>query len=498
MANNLIIPPAPGSPQPEPSDEELRNMSPEQFDALYKQHVGYGPMDRGYYANTETQAKAGAKEGAAGMLGTPAWLANMITAGGKHVTGALGGEFPATPEDVRKATAPYSTEAILQGKSNMPIPGVGRLALTPEQQQSPQNLWERFARGGAANVVGTAPLAALGPLSPAAIGARALSVLGRSGAATALGEGLGWLGDKYFPELAPWLKAGGTMLGYGAPGGLPGGFTAASRAERAARAPFAQTLEQAKQPVSAAERTGSRVMATAEQKGSARPDIAELKLDTRVKNRSQLESELKQVSADAKTAGVNRQEVQYINSQIDRAVDPKKGIVGNRGKINGEDYFKLSRQWEDMQNPHVNKLGQVLDRHVSENSPVWARNRENLSHVPDLETLEEAHRGIPFPKPYDPGEALATVGGAIPLIHALSTGSAMGPMAETASLLAMLRAPHVAGGILKGLSPIARSAPGQAFMGGWPTNQAATYAALLAGPGQRVSKDIWDPGQPVK
>src|SRR5262249_35281191 len=129
---DLTIPPAPGSQPPELTDEELDKLSPEQLQALQKRVAGpfTGDMPVQSDTNIGAQAKAGAKEGVAGFLGVPSWAAKMGTAGALGASGALGwGEEVPGAREIQKFAEPYSTEAVLQGKSKWPIPGVSNLGL---------------------------------------------------------------------------------------------------------------------------------------------------------------------------------------------------------------------------------------------------------------------------------------------------------------------------------------------------------------------------------
>src|SRR6516164_157048 len=484
----------PSGPPDIPTDEELEKMSLEQLQALQKQRAGpftgTAPVQPGYFTNTPTQAVAGAKEGAANLLGTPSFLAKMGSAGALGMSGALGwGEEVPGAEQIQKFAQPYSTEAVLQGKSQWP--GVGGLALTPGQQQPPQNFAEHLARSGAANLVGTAPLALAGPEAAMAAALRSVggTVTGETAAkAMELAQ---------TPEAAPWARAIGTFAGYGLPGGLPtGGWSSAGRQAQNARTAAANTLRGAGFPVSIAEERGSRLMAMGEQYPSDRSAVKELidsKLNTRIPSQATgnpLNHDLSQAMLNAQSDGASGGQARAMANQIGELGK----VTNKKGRIDADDYFRFSQRWGQSQNPRMNALAQVLDKHMADQNAVWGTHRPNLSNIRELGQLEKAQERVPFPEPFNPGHAIGAAAGAAAPIH-YYMGGTVGPALEASALGLMLKAPELAQAPAQALSPLFRSAPGQAWMRGWPTNQAATYAALLAGPGQRLGKDIAQPQQ---
>lgn len=496
-----------GTPQPpaELSDEELDKMPLEDLQALHTRLGGsFGPKPAPApaagrsafdYSNVPTQAKAGGKEGAAGLLGAPAFLANMFAAGGTGAMGSL--DFDKSTVDpakfrerVRERTAPYSTETILQGKSSIPF--TSGLGLTPEQQQPPQNFLEHLARSGTANAVGVAPLALTNPeMIPA--------LLGRTAAATLAGEsGAKLMESLGSPEAAPWARAAGNFLGFGPVRGFQ---TAPERAAATTR------LTEAGFPVSVAERSGSRWAGTLEQSApKGREAIGQL-AGTNMNvspNTSNIQRDL-QTIANRGHRGMTPQQQGNVTANIDYFNRLSAG-----GHLSAEDYLTFSKNLEKLgkSNPTLAKMADRLDKEMMDQNPIWRGKpatgisrlwskgepsmRERLAGT-DIAGLERAQRELGFPAPFEVSEGVGATLGPVGYgaAHLMGHPGAAEP-AMLFSLLGLTKASRTA---MAPISPLARSAPGQAWMGGWPTNQTATYATLLAGPGKRLSSDIWDPSQ---
>ena len=466
----LKIPGAPGGV--ELTDEELDKMPVEQLQALQKQ---YAVPDVG--ADVRKQIIPGLKEGGAGLLGSPAELASA----GAGILSAGNVISPETERNIRAATAPFGQQAWAETK----FPFVGQaLKLSPEEQQPPKTFPGQVTR------TFSSYLPSLGAAAPFA-GAEAIpymtQALLRSGAAAGLSEGAGRVMEAAgTPEAAPYARALAAPIGFGP----VQGFKAS-----AARGPSATMLERAGMPVSAAQRSGSRLAATLEQQAPAGAEgvISKLRqgqLDPQENNWA-VRQDLGKVWVDASNSGAPATVVNPVNREIGRF----QAAAGPKAKpISADEYFKMSKKWGDSNNPYVQQLGDVLDRHMAQQNPAWEGMRDRLDHVPDLKSLSKAQERVPFPEPYKPDDTYGALMG--PAAAGAAHLAGFGPTAaESAMLFSLMGLPKVTQTVMKGIGPLFRSAPGQAYMSGWPGSTTANYAALLAGPVTHHLQDITKPKQ---
>lgn len=475
---DVNIPPAPGSAPTIPSDEELDKMSLEQLQALQKQLTPVQPNLQGpgalslpeYNADVRKQVVPGLKEGVAGILGSPAEIANI----GASTLSQFGDVPQSVEQTIRSKAAPYTAQEWQKW---------GPLKMSPEEQQPPKTFPGQVTRAFSSYLPATVPLGATGGLSGM------VQALLRSGAAAGLSESGGYLADRLgSPEAANAMRAGGAALGFGPVRGF--GATAA-------REGAADLLRGAGYPVSAAEQSGSRLAATLEQRPPVRKGIDELragKLDPQENNWA-VRMDMGKVWQNASNSGAPATVVNPIN----RGINELQAAHGPKGKpISADEYFKLSKKWGDSNNPYVQQLGQVLDRHMAQQNPAWEGMRGRLENVPDLKSLSKAEGRLPFPDPYQPNERIGAIAAMAPLAQTLLGSGAGAPAAESAMLYALMGTkPSIEAG-LSGLGHVARSPMGQAWMRGWPTKAPPTYAALLAGPAQRYLPDYSQQQQEVK
>jgi hypothetical protein len=278
---------------------------------------------------------------------------------------------------------------------------------------------------------------------------RALPAIGLTGGESALptisrtlGSALGSTSAGALTNDNPWAQMAGALIGYGgAPTGLPAAATP--------RAAMANTLEQAGVPVSAAERTGSRVRATLEgqspgdrtsqitdqmlsQGGIVRPtgntepisglitkrgrDLGaqadDLISNTSLPINNKLWSDigyldLRHTASGTGTATGNP--TSLIDPNVHQAYEDFHNLVSGTRLLTGKQYRDLSEQWGSSDNPTIRQMGNLLDNEMEKAHPEWSKWNEDWANYKGLKAASDAAGGTGTTNGLDPSVVRSTI-----------------------------------------------------------------------------------------
>jgi hypothetical protein len=350
----------------------------------------------------------GIAQGLEAVKTAPASLASLAATGVGAAAQKIP-QFPGVPEGTANAVsgAADKVNSVLQPYTYGPeMSALTKQApeLGYEAQTIPGKLVENAGRA--------LPSVALG-------GEGALPTISRT-----LGSAAGATGGDWASGGSPWGQMAGALLGYG---GAPTGVPAANDV----RGAWANTLEQSGVPVSAAERTGSRVRATLEGQspgdrtapitaqmlklgGIPQPTNQPLSqlISQRTRDLGTQANTLEQTTSlpvsnnlwntignidlqhtASGTGATTGNATSLINPEVHQAYTDFSDLASGGRTLTGKQYRDFSQKWNSSDVPEVRKMGQALDTEMQKAHPEWEDFNTNWANLQGLKAASEAAGG---------------------------------------------------------------------------------------------------------
>lgn len=372
---------------------------------------------------------AGLARGAIGFETTPGTLASTAVGAGGWLANQAAQHIPGTSQE-QADTWSKGIQGGTQKAQDFLYPGTYDAAVKDVAKSYPGVNYQaqtepgRVAQSVSEFIAGGVPMAMMTG------GESLVPAIGKNVAA-----GLGSEAAGYLSNDNPYARMVGALVGYG---GMPSG----AKAPTTPRGAMAETLDQAGVPVSAAQRTGSRLRATLEgpagdnssavsdalfqqggvtrQPGNLAPisDLVAQRGRALGQQFNALESNTSlppananavwpdlgniDLSHSASGTGLSGNASTLVRPEVHQAYEDFANLAQGGQGISGRQYRDLSQKWNGSDIPEVRQMGQRLDREMETIHPEWSQVNEDWANFKGLQAGVDKAGGAATQNGIDP------------------------------------------------------------------------------------------------